>query len=233
VPLRVRDGDRAVAGEGGPAGEQRVQQATDAVDVARRRGCAALDQLRRQVGRRPHHRARRGESRRGLVHGLGDAEVGQLEPAVPGQQHVVGLHVAVDQPLAVGVRQRLQHAEGQGDRLLQRERSLPGQPGTDGLAVHQLHDEVRLPGVLAGVVHRDHVRVPETGRRPRLAQEPLAGRGIGRHRQELHRDLAVEHPVVGRDDAGHAAGTELAAELVAVGDHLGHATSLVSWDRPA
>ena len=50
--------------------------------------------------------------------------------------------------------------------------------------------------------HLHHTLVPDRGRRPGLAEEPLAGRGRGRQRrgQHLDRDDALEHLVERPED---------------------------------
>src|SRR5690606_8511353 len=69
-----------------------------------------LGLLRREVGRRPHDRARLGEVVGvAAAHGAGDAEVGDLDLALGGDEHVARLDVAVHDAVAVG------EVEGGGD----------------------------------------------------------------------------------------------------------------------
>src|SRR5262249_14588201 len=80
-----------------PAGQALVEDGSQGVDVCGRadRPGAAAGLFRRHVTRRPQD----GAGLRlagGVVEFLGEAEVGDLEVAVLGDQHVAGLQVAVN-----------------------------------------------------------------------------------------------------------------------------------------
>ena len=67
--------------------------------------------LRRHVGRGAEGEAERGQgvpARGGFRHRLGHAEVGD-QRMLSGEQHVVGLDVAMDHALLVGVGERVGH----------------------------------------------------------------------------------------------------------------------------
>ena len=66
------------------------------------------------------------------------------------------------------------------------------------------------------VVQGADVRVVQRGDEPRLAREPLAGRGVddARPGDDLDRDRALEARVAGAVDRAHAAGADLAGDLV-------------------
>ena len=81
----------------------------------------ALDLLGRHVLGRADHQA--GLREVGVLDRLGDAEVGDLHPAVAAQQDVGGLHVAVHEPGAVGGVERL------GDLGGERRRPATGRSG--------------------------------------------------------------------------------------------------------
>ena len=89
------------------AAERLVEHGPEGVDVGAGVDRAALDLLRGQVLHRAEQLRRAGQV--GLVEDLGDAEVGDEDPAVVGQQDVRRLHVAVDDARLVGAR------EGGGD----------------------------------------------------------------------------------------------------------------------
>ena len=73
-----------------------------------------------------------------------DAEVGDQRVALR-EQDVLGLHVAMDQPLPVGVVQRLADLPHQPQRLRHRQRALAHEPLPQGLAFDVRHD-VEGPG---------------------------------------------------------------------------------------
>ena len=134
-----------------------------------------------------------------LVGGLGDAEVGDLDPPVELDEHVARLHVAVHQ-----TRER---ARPRARRRPGRRCRRPGPTGSgpcrsmrlaQGDALHELHHDVRDAVVLAGVVGGDDVRVGDRGRGHRLAPEPGPQRLVlGEHRVErLHRDRPREQRVL-------------------------------------
>ena len=89
-------------------------------------------------------------------------------------------------------------------------------------ALDVLHRDPVAPVGLAAVVDADHVRVLEPGRGLRLAAEALDElRVLGEALvQELERDPAVEHRVVGEPDVRHPAAAEAADQRVAVADPL-------------
>jgi hypothetical protein len=116
-------------------------------------------------GRRRHLR-RRG-SGGGLE--LRQAEVEDLHAAVVRDEEVLGLQVAVDDPLLVGRREPLRDLARVVDRLPRRERAA-GKLLSKRLALEQLLDDVRRAVVGAGVVDREDVRVVELPR----SHAPLA-----------------------------------------------------------
>ena len=71
----------------------------------------------------------------------------------------------------------------------------------------ELHHD-GLPAVLVdGVVHRDDVRMSQSGDGDRLPPEPFGDHGVGGQRrlEQLHRDLAGEQFVGRQPHLGHAA----------------------------
>jgi hypothetical protein len=118
-------------------------------------------------------------------------------------------------------------------RVLQRGTQLQEKPLHDGnrqcpvaldhrvewRAIDVLHDEEeRIAGIANGVDHHD-VRVIESRGRPRLALEPLlhavVEREVRQHGLDGH--LAIQAQVVGEVHDGHAAASDLAADLVLAG----------------
>ncbi len=174
----------------------------------------ALRLLRREVLGGPHHRAGGGDV--GAL-AAGDAEVGDPGAAVVVDQHVLRLQVAVDDPLAVGEARGVEDLAGEVDRV------LGAHPALDQVlqlrAVDVLHrDEVGV-AELAAVEDADHVRVLEAGGGLGLAAEALdellvLGEAVV---EDLDRDVAVELPVRGQPDVGHAAGADLVARAGSAG----------------
>ena len=111
-----------------PVRQERAGRGPHGVDVGQRRGIRAVEDLRRDVAWGADGEADPGEAR--VPGPEGDAEVGQLHAAPVVHQGVLGLYVAVDDALTVGVDQGLEdlgqgvddlvHVVGAG-RLVERE----------------------------------------------------------------------------------------------------------------
>ena len=89
------------------------------------------------------------------------------------EEHVRGLQIAVDDPLAVREAEPAQYLAPDVQRPPQRQRSFLDQL-RERLALQQLHHQKRHAAVDAGIRHRDDVRVRERRQRPRLPLEALA-----------------------------------------------------------
>jgi hypothetical protein len=192
VAVRVGDRHRVTARERRIPRQLRVQQAAHPVDVAGRARRLADQQLRREVGRGAHQHARHRHVGALVVERLGDAEVRELHPALVGQQHVAGLDVAVDHAGPVGRLEALEHAGGDRHHLVDLEVAAPLDQVREGLAAHELHDEVGLPVRLTGVVDGDRIGVVEPRRGPGLPHEALPGHRIRVRCQQLHRDVTAQ-----------------------------------------
>ena len=141
----------------------------------------------------------------GLARGQRDAEVGDQRLAVV-QQDVLGLDVAVDDAVAVGVVERAGDFGGDAHRIGDRELLLPIEPVPKDLALDERH-HVEEEGIgRAGVEQRQDVRVLQVGGRLDLAEEPVGADDRGQLRpQDLDRDLAVVLEVLGEVHRRHAA----------------------------
>ena len=142
-----------------------------------------------------------GEPGRRAVVVVGDrqAEVGDARDAV-GDDHVVGLEVAMDQAALVGVREAV--AQPARDRHHLGDRRRPGvDPSPQGRALDEVHDDVQEAGLRPPEVdHSHHVGVIERARRLGLLREAQAHRQ-GRRQiadQHLHREGALREPRVVR-----------------------------------
>ncbi len=203
--VRVRLGRRVVTHEGPPTGQELERDAGQRVPVAGGRGRLAARLLRRHVAGRAEHGPGEGQ---GVVPGrAGDAEVGDADRVVVGDEQVGGLHVAMDDPAgvrAVECRRRLLEP---AQRLLGVD-AAGAQPVGDRPAGDVLHhDERQVVPRLPHVVDHDHVRLAREARGGlRLAQEPrvelvVPGVALGEH---LHGDRPPER-LVGRPvDLPHA-----------------------------
>ena len=217
------DGDRRVRREGHAPGEHLVGHDAERVDVGRGADVRRRGLLRGHVVRRPGDHAGGGEAARGLEH-LRDPEVGEVDAAVLVEEHVLRLHVAVDDALAVRVVEGVRHPAqdldrpGQGDapRLEQlRERAARHEP-------HR-HPGDALRAVDVVGVDGDDVRVLEPRDGLGLALEALGETGVVQElpRQDLERHVAVEGRLEGPVDRGHAAPAERLDDAVGAGVRSG------------
>ena len=152
------------------------------------------------------------------VSGAGDPEVGHLHAAVRADDDVVRLDVAVDDPVPVRERERVQDLARVVDRDRDRRRAVLDEQLLQRAAVEELHRDVVGALGVAAVEDRDDVRVVEAGRVLRLAPESLHELLVGGVAlvQHLQRHLAAELLVLGEVHVGHPAGAEPAADQVAV-----------------
>ena len=159
------------------------------------------------VGRRPQHHAERGgpgpaRAGRGAER-LGDAEVGHHGGA-GGEEDVVGLDVAVDDAVLVGVGEGPGHVAEQAHHLGEWERT-PREPRAERLALDVGHGVVGQPVALARREQGDDVRVGEPGGEPDLLAEALAAHRVRQlGGQDLDHHPAPERGLLGDEDAGHA-----------------------------
>src|SRR5690606_38328034 len=108
------------------------------------------------------------------------------------QQDVGWLDVAVDDAALVRIRQRFGDFAGEAHRLRHRQLLLARQPGRQRFALDQRHYVIEDSVTRARVVHRQDMRVTETGGDLDLAQEALRAERLGQLRtHHLYRDLAM------------------------------------------
>ncbi len=214
--MLVRDREGRVAVEDQLTGDHLEEHHPDRVEVGAGVHRLAQRLLGREVLRGADHHAGLGHRGDPALQRAGDAEVHDLDVALAVEHDVPGLDVTVHQAHVVRGLQRVQHTDGDPQRLLDRHRAVLADRLVDGvpqaLAVDQLHHDVRRAGavlgdVLAAVVDGDDVRVLQPGHRLGLAAEPLLERVVpaqlGVH--ALQRDLPVQHAVVREVDRGHTA----------------------------
>ena len=138
----------------------------------------------------------------------------------PLDEDVVGLHVAMDHTVGVGVREGARHflEDARGRRVTQR--TGPAYTLPERLSVHVCHREEHE---VLDLVHRENGNDPwvgELGRGARLSQETLAcGRLAGLVRgQELDRHPAVEPQLARKIDDPHAPETQTTLQHVPPGE---------------
>ncbi len=125
--VRAREGDRPR--------EELVEDDTERPDVGRGRGRESRRLLGREVGRRPLDPARRDL----LVRLAGHAEVEDPHAATGLDEHVRGLHVAVDDPRLVDGGEGACRARHDRESALARDLALSEEVG-EGLPVDELHE---------------------------------------------------------------------------------------------
>ncbi len=240
------DLERGAATEGQVAGEHLVQNDAEGVDVR-----AVIDVrvsvglLGRQVLRRSHHQAGRGQPGRVRLaqrrQELADAEVEQLDDlliVLLDQEDIGRLEIPVDNALGVGGRDGLQHLTCDLAATPRLHRAVAGEDGPQISAAKPLHHDERASVVDDAVVgDSDDIGVPDSRRRHRLAVEPgdlllVPGEVFA---QDLDRHLLAQPQVLGEVDHAHPAAADLLRNTVSLAEdaadqrvHLG-----VGARRPA
>ena len=132
-----------------------------------------------------------------------------------GEENVGRFQVAVNDTALV------RELNGDGERGDQfrgpaRVRQRTGELLREGSALDQFHREVRPPLVLADLVDRHDVRVPQRRRGLDLALEscPLLRAGVAAREEHLQCDRAVRFELSGSEDDTHAAAPENGLDLV-------------------
>ena len=220
----LRPGSRRPSGASGtpqngwPAGERLPEQHADRPDVARRRSPrrrrAAPARCRRACpGTSPtavsvsasSNCARPKSSRRTEM------------PVVVGEQDVRRLHVAVDDPARVRVREPVEDLRGRLDGV-----AVAEPPGAQRLAERAAGDvlvrDVDVAAVAAEVVGAQAALVAEPRGRLRLALRARSRLALAR--DDLERDLEAGPLVAGEPDRARAAAAERPERPVAVEDEL-------------
>jgi hypothetical protein len=144
--------------------------------------------------------------------------------ALPVDEHVAGLHVAVDDPGVVGGVERGEQIQADRGHRGGRQRALRLEDLLQAARGDVLHHQPGLAALLHDVVDGRHARVVELGGGAGLAHRPLAedvallvaqfdGEG-----DLLHRDLPLEDTVGGQPDRAHAAAPQHVGQRVAARD---------------
>jgi len=216
----VHDGLLLLRLEGRAAGDQVVEHGGQRVDVGAAVEHVAVELFGRHIGQ-----AADAEDL-GLVGALVEdaAEVGHLDlrdlVAIHLHQQVGGLHVAVDQALAVAVAQRHRALEAHFHDLRQRQQAVGAAVAAQRAAADVFHHQIGRIGVGHGVEDLHHVGVVQPPDQRRLGgKETLLVMQFARIGQQaaahaLDRDIEVGEAVVGQEDLARGAFTDLGLHLV-------------------
>ena len=227
---------RRCARERHHAGDDLVGGDAERIQIA-----AAIDALgRRLLGRdilrRPHENAR---ARQALTTGLGrlgDPKIGQQHAPVGIDHDILRLDIAVDCALRVGIIERRRDRLDDSDRVAQPQCSALFDDRVERTAAHILHRDIAQPVVLADIVDRDDIRVPQIRSGDGLAIETPGELGIDRQlrRQHLERHRALEQGIARAVHARHAAAPDLFLDQVAaqlLSDQTGQQDPPTAWQR--
>ncbi len=207
---------RRVGLEGGPAGEQFVEDGAQGPDVGSR------GQGRRRGGLLGGHVARRADDRPLVRQGpllaadpLGQAEVGDVRLAAGIEEDVGRLEVAVQDAVPVGLMHRPRHRghqAGGGPAVA----GQPRQVAVEAAAVDQLHGEEGVALMPTGLVDGHDVGVIQAGQRPRLGVQKALDllRRVPAGQDHLEGDDAVEADLAGLEDDTHPAAGDFLQQLV-------------------
>ena len=237
--LHVRPDHRGVhvLGERYPAGHALIQHTPQRIDISPAINRTALDLLRRDVVDGAHELAGgRQPAARGGV--LGDPEVSQVDVVrlvligAVLDQDVARLDVTVHQAVPVRDIERPAGLAAHQHRLLGGQHMLGLQHRPQILARHIPHRDEQQVLMRAHVIDRDHIRVVERGRGPRLLQEPGPEHIVGGQlrRQHLQRYRAAQPRVLRLIHHTHPAAAQdppqpVASEFVSHHRQCGHHTS--------
>ena len=208
--------------------EHLEQQRPDRIDVARRTDRIPLRAFGGDVARGPEDEPCGRRDRLLAPVDPSDAEVEHLDVvgirAAPHEHHVLGLEIAMDDPLGVSLAGRFAELERDVERTVQRQRSTGGrQRALEGEPVEVLHHHVeRTVGELAGEEHLDDVRMLEARSDLRLTREAgdeLRVRGE-LAMKDLDRDVAIDAALEGAVHASHRADPDELPDLDVPGDLL-------------
>ena len=167
-------GDVLVLAERRPAGEALEQDAAERVDVGASVDLPALSLLRGRVADRADELAR-GRQPGDRARVLGEPEVGEvdvverLRRSPVDEQDVGRLDVAVDEPEPVRRVERARDLAADRDGAIELQRPGRAQQPSEVRVLDMAHGDVEHAVGLARVVDRDHVRVVDARRHPRLA----------------------------------------------------------------
>ena len=130
----------------------------------------------------------------------------------------------MDDPGRVRLGQGIGHGGGNGEGIGHRQLRFPGEAGAQRFPAHEGHHVVQQPVGGAAVEQTEDVGMLQPRGGADFAQEAVAAeRGPEVGVQDLDGDGAVVLAVMSAENGRHAAGADLAEDVVAVGDRRGEA----------
>ena len=214
---------RRASGKERPPAQHLVEHAAEREDVRASVDAVARHLLRRHVAERPEDDVRSGArerrtvavERRELEPAQGQPEIQDLDGAIVGQEHVLGLEVAMDDAARVRRGQTLGDRRANVHRIAPRHWPLR-QPRPKRVPLEQLHDGDGHVVDDRELVNRQDAGVRERGDGPRLGLEAPPHLGIGGdvRRHDLDGDVAIEPRVARAIHLAHAAGPDGFDDLV-------------------
>ena len=208
--LRIGSPERHVAAQHLVEHDPKTVDVRASVDAVR----FPRDLFRRHVARRPGHEAELLPARPGLVEP--EAEVDEHRMLFRREDDVDWLDVAMDRPLAVGVRERI---GDRGDNAggIQPSRPVRDQPLGEARPTQKVGDDVDLPVMGADIVHGHDTGMPQPGHAAGLFEELIDFRpGDVRRPQYLDRDRTIQFSVVREIDLPETTGTDDALHVCSV-----------------
>ncbi len=211
--------------EGCPATEQLVEQDARGVDVGGRAELPVPEELGRHVARGAQQS---GRLHRRVVGEARDAEVGQpglrrVRHVSPGEQHVVGFHVAVQAARPVRRRQGVEDHTGQRHGKIGGHRPVLPQVTAQVATLDEIHHD-REPFALDDeVAHPHDVGVRQAQQDRAFLDEAGDDVGVARELRPKHLggDVPARLAVEGAPHLTHRAHPELLLQLVAASQGLG------------
>ena len=168
------DRDRVRPGEWHLTNEHLIQHAREAIHVTAPIDVIAAELLGTHVGGGANRHARlRQLLAAGVLDHSRNAKVGDNSMAAM-QQYVLWFDVAMDDAEGVRIRQRIRNLTGDRDRVVDRELALALQPTAQRLALDEGHHIIQQPMRVAGVEHRQDVRMIQPRGNLDLALEAIA-----------------------------------------------------------
>ena len=136
--------------------------------------------------------------------------------AVGADQYVAGLHVAVNQTIAVGEGERSGYVGGYFGGPVGLQWTIGPEDLSEAPSVDVLHDDEVRALLLAPVEDTHHIGMIQVGRRLGLASKPLHKIGISGEfvEQDLDSHRTIQKEIAREKDIGHTSPSDLSLELV-------------------